>query len=73
MKHTIRRSGPQALFACAIESCAEEVTWPADDLYWCEEHQAWICADCLEYLNLEQGKSLKQWLMASDPPIRGFL
>lgn len=63
----------RALWSCAVQSCAEEVSWYADDLYWCAEHEAWICANCLEYLGLEPGQTLGEWMLKTDPPIRAFL
>ena len=35
---------PQALYPC--EYCADEYSWPADDLYWSEIDQAWVCDAC---------------------------
>lgn len=65
----------RALWACAVDGCAEECTYPAEDLYWCPEEQAWICWNCLSQSSHQwhQGISLKEWLLKADPPIGGFL
>lgn len=73
MKLKISPDPLRALWPCAVQSCAEEVSWPASDLYWCAEYKAWICASCLEYLELEPGRTLKDWLLTANPPIIGFL
>jgi hypothetical protein len=35
---------PRALFSCAI--CAEDYSWPAEDLFWNKATAEWICLEC---------------------------
>jgi hypothetical protein len=37
---------PQALYSCCNKWCAEEHSFPASDLNWCEEEKGWMCGDC---------------------------
>lgn len=39
---------PHCLYSCAEDSCAEERTWPASDLYWVPDLQGWYCELCLD-------------------------
>lgn len=45
---------PEPLFGCAYQYCQDEVTWPAEDIKWCEAHKfgdedvpaGWYCDPC---------------------------
>lgn len=37
---------PQALFSCSQYLCAEEFSYPAEDLYWFDKEKRWVCANC---------------------------
>ena len=57
------------LFSCAIQGCAEEFSWPPDDLFWCEPPDdlgpGWFCTNCIEYEDRplgEPGESLERFL-----------
>lgn len=41
-----QRPIPEPLYPCAHEACAEERTWPADDLFWSEKVEGWVCDIC---------------------------
>ena len=45
---------PDVLFGCAIQNCAEGVSYPPADLYWLEGSEAvpagFYCDDCLSEL-----------------------
>lgn len=35
---------PKALYPCKY--CAEDYSWPPEDLCWSEIDQAWVCDEC---------------------------
>lgn len=35
---------PRALYPC--KHCAEDYSWPAEDLYWSAITKAWVCESC---------------------------
>ena len=35
---------PEALYPC--HNCCEDYSWPAEDLHWSEQEQAWECDMC---------------------------
>jgi hypothetical protein len=37
---------PRALYSC--QHCAEDYSWPAEDLYWSDITNAWVCENCWE-------------------------
>ena len=40
---------PTALYPCMLEGCAEEHTWPAEDLQWTvfgDGEEGWLCTIC---------------------------
>lgn len=61
-------SPPTALFSCCDSYCAEEHSWPAQDLHWSESHSGWLCVNCwseYEYTPEDEkpGISLQDWLI----------
>lgn len=56
---------PTALYPCKI--CRSEYSWPADDLFWSEKDQAWICRECWgEEEHGEHGISLEDEIKAQN-------
>lgn len=39
---------PHALYSCATDHCAEERTWPAEDLVWVPDRKGFYCTYCLD-------------------------
>jgi hypothetical protein len=37
---------PDPLYACAY--CADEYSWPPEDLFWSENTKSWVCDNCWE-------------------------
>lgn len=35
---------PSALYPC--KHCCSDYSWPAEDLFWSEAEQAWVCLEC---------------------------
>lgn len=50
----MKEAMPDPVFGCGIEGCSVEVSYPAEDLRWCESEQKWICHACAEALDLER-------------------
>lgn len=65
----------QVYFACDVQQCAEEVTYPADMLYWCAEEKVFMCENCMSQYGWDRREtfSLREYLLKIDAPIRGFL
>ena len=54
---------PTAYFACAVDDCAREVTYPASEIFWSQQENAWMCDNCLSYADSgPTGISLAEWL-----------
>lgn len=55
---------PSALYSCGFDGCAEEVSNPADRMYWVPGESCWYCEDCLEELggDPEIGIRLDRWI-----------
>ena len=55
---------PHCLYSCATDSCAEERSWPATDLYWVPAWGGWYCKLCINYALAEvvAGCSLAEFL-----------
>ena len=51
---------PEALYSCGTGSCEEEMSYPADMLFWSEEKQGWFCENCFEEDGEEKGISLAE-------------
>lgn len=49
---------PKALFSCHFDCCREEVSYPADMLYWCEFEKGWICDNCFDNVTGEYKKGI---------------
>ena len=58
---------PKPLYSC--EYCASEYSWPADDLYWCEEKRNWVCDECWDdEVHFERGTSLEDEIKKQAEP-----
>jgi hypothetical protein len=61
---------PEALYSCGCKGCAEQVSYPADMLWWSERRKNWHCDSCwwefqsCEEKPEEKGISLKDYLEA---------
>lgn len=55
-------SPPEALYACKMQGCAEEVSNPAERMYWCSD--GWYCEDCIDDIlyGISCGIRLDEWL-----------
>lgn len=54
---------PIAYFACAVDDCATEVTYPASEIFWSPQESAWMCDNCLSHADSgPAGISLAEWL-----------
>ena len=42
----MRRAAPDALYPCETYGCAEERTYPADELHWHPRHECFYCEGC---------------------------
>ena len=42
----MRRAAPDALYPCETYECAEERTYPADELHWHPRHECFYCEGC---------------------------
>jgi len=63
----------KAFFACDNTHCADECTYPADMLFWCQEEKAWLCEQCADYADLTKGISLAEWFKKVNPSIVSYL
>lgn len=58
------------LYACSFQNCAEENTYPPDDIYWVEDNPehpdwspGWYCFNCISYNDSpDRGESLQDFL-----------
>ena len=57
---------PQSLYSCADDACAEERSWPAEDLYWIPGWGGWYCPLCVEDSSETPGVSLAVFLKRTD-------
>lgn len=48
---------PRASFPCCFDSCSDEVSYPADMLFWSNSKKGWVCENCIE--NLPEGEELE--------------
>lgn len=60
---------PEPVYPCSNKWCAEEMTFPASDLYWFEAEGRWVCWNCWSEFDADEdgnlppkGISLKQYL-----------
>ena len=53
----VHRPLPRPLYGCAEEACAENQSWPEDDLFWVSKptwyhdvvgDDGWYCVECIE-------------------------
>ena len=56
---------PDPLYPCSAPGCADNHTWPADDLFYAGTH-GWLCVECAEELEVVIGVSLAEFLEASE-------
>ena len=54
---------PEPLYSCAY--CADEYSWPAEDLFWSEALNTWICDNC--WLEVD-----KHWITDSEQVEHGI-
>ena len=60
-----------ALFVCCIE---DDYTYPATDLFYCEQAGGFVCDNCLSgEPDWVAGESLYDWLMKSDIRLENLL
>jgi len=51
---------PEALYSCGTGSCEEEMSYPADMLFWHETRHGWFCENCFAEDGEEKGISLAE-------------
>ena len=54
---------PEPFYSCAY--CADEYSWPAEDLFWSEKTNSWICDNCWDEPD-------EHWLTDTDQVERGI-
>ena len=47
---------PKPVYPC--KHCADEYSWPASDLFWSSEEDAWVCDDCWDCEELKEEKGV---------------
>jgi len=62
----MKKTLPEAAYCCSNASCCEEVTWPAQLLWWSEDQQGWYCDACWveenQLFDKEKGITLEEEL-----------
>lgn len=66
---------PRALFCCSNDFCAEEVSYHADQIYWRESDQTWLCDECWDNIpeDEERGIRLDKFIEQSNLPATALL
>ena len=49
----MREAMPPPVYGCAMDGCAEEATWPAEDIQWVRD--GFYCDACRDYLEPPPG------------------
>ena len=58
---------PNVLYPCSDGNCADEHSYPPEDLHWVPEWQGWYCQSCIEFSpdglpdGSELGPTLAEW------------
>ena len=58
----MKKKIPDPLYPCKF--CYEEYSWPAEDLFWSEKEQAWVCDYCRG--DQVHGEPFPNWSLAQE-------
>ncbi len=48
---------PKPLYPCL--HCADIYSWPATDLWWSEAEKGWVCDNCWDDRDIDEGSGIR--------------